>query len=216
MNENKAQESKKVKTMKAIARTYFVGALTGSFIHIVTASEKMGGEGVEAYATPFMIDGLAVMGMIMRHEDFSKKTNKIGFRIQLLCGSMSLAMNVYAGLGHSIFGILFGIAIVSCFVLAEWLVDNIEGREVDEQAEKDQKAKAQAAADALAAAELVRQAEQAARDAAAAIAWKANCNHPTECASETQCASKAKAQKTRKATARKAQREAKVLEGMLA
>lgn len=215
MNQNESiQDSKKVKTVKLITKGYFAGALTGSFIHIVTAAEKLGGHGVEAYATPFMIDGLAVIGMIMRSDDFSKRTNKIGFRLQCVMGSLSLAMNVYAA--HSLFGVLFGIAIVGLFILAEWLSDQIEGRWVDEQAEKDRKAKEQAAADALAAADLVRQAEEAAKAAAAADAWKALCSHPTQCTSETQCASKAKAQRTRKSTIRKAQREAKVLESMIA
>lgn len=121
--------SKKVHIVKGITKLYFAGALTGSFIHIVTAAEKMGGHGVEAYATPFMIDGLAVMGMVMRSDDFSKRTNKIGFVLQCVTGSMSLAMNVMAA--NSLFGVLFGIALVACFILAEWLTDQIEGREVD-------------------------------------------------------------------------------------
>ena len=143
MNEN-IQESRKVKTVKAIVKGYFAGALTGSFIHIVTSAEKMGGHGVEAYATPFMIDGLAVIGMIMRSEDFSERTNKIGFRVQCVTGLMSLAMNVYAA--KSLFGVLFGIAVVACFILAEYLGGVIESREVDKREENAKKAAAAAAA----------------------------------------------------------------------
>jgi len=187
-NSGRGSEMNKVKMVKGITKLYFAGALTGSFIHIVIAAEKLGGSGVEAYATPFMIDGIAIIGMVMRGEEFSTRTNKIGFRVQCVMGAMSLAMNVYAA--HSLFGVLFGIAIVGLFVFAEWLKDQIEGREVDE----------------------VAQAQQA-------IAWQAACSHPTKCGTAERCASKtaatAKAKKTnaKKARVRKAQEKA--LESLL-
>ena len=179
----------KVSMMKAITKLYFVGALTGSFIHIVTSAEKMGGEGYEVYATPFMIDGLAVMGMTMRSDDFSKRTNRIGFKVQCFTGAMSLGMNVYAA--NSLFGVLFGIALVALFVFAEWLCDQIEGKEVDTTKEAE---------------EIVK----------AASAFLANCNHPTTCTSAGQCDSKNKAQRTRKAKTRKAKQQVKVLQDMIA
>ena len=186
----------KVSMMKGITKLYFVGALTGSFIHIVTSAHKLGGEGIEAYATPFMIDGIAVMGMAMRSEDFSKRTNKIGFRVQCITGAMSLSMNVYAA--NSLFGILFGIALVGMFVFSEWLCDQIEGREVDDAAVN---------AAAIAAAEAA---------IAAASAFLNTCTHPTTCTSATQCESKNKAAKTRIRKARIAKQEIKVLERMAA
>lgn len=189
MNANtKIQESKKVKTVRAIARTYFGGALVGSFIHIVTAAEKLGGHGVEAYATPFMIDGLAVIGMVMRSPDFSERTNKIGFRVQCVMGALSLAMNVYAA--HSLFGVLFGVAIVGMFVFAEWLTDQIEGR----------------GADAL------REAEATVN---AASAFLANCSHPTTCTTAAKCASKTKASKTRTRKARQLKAQNRALQSLM-
>jgi len=185
----------KVSMMKGITKLYFAGALTGSFIHIVTSAHKMGGEGVEAYATPFMIDGIAVMGMAMRSDDFSKRTNRIGFKVQCVTGAMSLAMNVYAA--HSLFGVLFGIALVGLFVFAEWLCDQIEGKEVDQKADDDAKA---AEAEAI---------------VKAASAFLATCSHPTTCTSATQCESKNKAAKTRIKKARVAKQQVKVLEGMM-
>ena len=179
----------KVSMMKGISKLYFAGALTGSFIHIVTSAEKMGGEGVEAYATPFMIDGLAVMGMTMRSDDYSKRTNKIGFRIQCVTGAMSLGMNVYAA--KSLFGVLFGIALVACFILAEWLNDNIEGREVDTMNEAEAIVKA-------------------------ASAFLATCSHPTTCTTAKQCESKSKAQKTIARKAKAAKLQTKVLNDMMA
>lgn len=192
------QESKKVRTVRNIAKLYFVGALAGSFSHIVTSAYKLGADKwYEAWATPLLIDGLAVIGMIMRSEDFSKRTNKIGFILQCVMGSLSLAMNVYAA--NNLFGVLFGIALVGCFILAEWLKDNIEGREVDGREEQERQAKAaQLAAQAIVDAENAR--IQAEADALAA----------------KKAASIAKGKATRRRNAKiKAQQE-KALEGLLA
>jgi hypothetical protein len=178
----------KVSMMKGISKLYFAGALTGSFIHIVTSAEKLGGEGIEAYATPFMIDGLAVMGMVMRSDDYSKRTNRIGFKVQCVTGTLSLAMNVYAA--KTLFGVLFGIALVVLFVFAEWLNDQIEGREVD----------------------TTREAEAIVQ---AASAFLATCTHPTTCTTAAQCESKIKGAKTRAKKARVAKQQKRVLEGML-
>jgi len=142
MSKQDTQESKKVRTIRNITKGYFVAALAGSFSHIVTSAYKMGAEHwYEAFATPLLIDGLAVIGMIMRSEDFSKRTNKIGFVLQCVMGTFSLAMNVTAGWGN-LFGVVFGIALVACFILAEWLKDNIEGREVDSREEQERQAEA--------------------------------------------------------------------------
>jgi len=153
--------SKKVRIVKTIVKAYFVGALAGSFAHIVTAAEKLGGQGVEALAAPFMIDGLAIIGMVMRSDDFSKRTNKIGFILQCVMGAFSLTMNVIAA--NSLYGVLFGVALVSCFVLAEWLKDQIEGREVDLRAAAELKA-AKAAEEAVKI-QLALEAEEAAKRA---------------------------------------------------
>ena len=178
----------KVSLVKGITKLYFAGALAGSATHIITASHKMGGTGIEAMVTPLMIDGIAIIGMVMRSEDFSKRTNKIGFIVQCVMGAMSLAMNVAAA--HNLFGVAFGIAVVSLFIFSEWLGDQIEGREVD-----------------------------GAAAAAASIAWMAACSHPTRCASEAQCstkkAAKAKAQKTIKAKAKTRAIQAQALQSLL-
>lgn len=191
MSKQKIQESKKVKTVRAIVKLYFVAALAGSFSHIVTSAYKMGATvWYEAWATPLLIDGLAVIGMIMRSEDFSKRTNKIGFILQCVMGSFSLAMNVYAGLSQSFFGVAFGVALVACFILAEWLKDNIESREVDEE-----------------------------RETIALDVWKAACSHPTKCSTMGQCQTKtAAALKAKKTTAKKARArkvQEKALESLL-
>jgi hypothetical protein len=189
----------KVSLVKGITKLYFAGALAGSATHIITASHKMGGTGIEAMVTPLMIDGIAIIGMVMRSEDFSKRTNKIGFIVQCVMGAMSLAMNVAAA--HNFFGVVFGIAIVSLFIFSEWLGDQIEAREVDEKDAKAQQAAAAAAA------------------LAASVAWMAACNHPKQCGSEVQCetkkASTAKAARTRKQTAKTRKVQAEALQSLL-
>lgn len=123
----------KVKVVKAIVRLYFFGAIAASFAHIMTSAGKLGLDGWEQLATPFMIDGIAILGLIMRGDEWSKRTRKIGFRTQIAMGSVSLAANVHAA--HSVGGVIFGIGIVALFVFAEWLSDNMQTIDVDKAAE---------------------------------------------------------------------------------
>lgn len=137
----------KYRLVKGIVKTYFLAALAGSFTHIVDAAGKVGLVGWEQWSTPFMIDGLAIIGMIMRGEDFSRETRKIGFRVQCVMGLFSLIANVYAA--HTIGGVIYGVAIVALFIAAEWLAENMESAQVDR--DREAKAKRQAAAQKAAA-----------------------------------------------------------------
>lgn len=135
----------KVQVIKIIAKLYFLGALTGSFLHLIHAAQKGGLTGVEAYSVPFMIDGLALTALIMRGSEFSTRTRKIGFRVFLFTGSLSLAGNVFAA--SNIGGMIYGVAIVALFLGMEWLSDNIESAQAEQdakaaQAEMDKKAAA--------------------------------------------------------------------------
>lgn len=123
----------KVKIVATIVKLYFVGALAGSFVHIIAASEKLGLSGWEAWSTPFMIDGLVLIGMVMRSDDFSAQTRKLGFRVQMLMGAFSLAANVYAA--KNIGGVIYGIMIVALYIAAEWITDRIESAQVDRDRE---------------------------------------------------------------------------------
>jgi len=122
----------KVKIVSLVTRIYFLAAMTASFTHIITAAHKIGLTGWEAWSTPFMIDGLAVIGLVMRSEGFSKATRRTGFRTQITAGMISLVANVYAA--HNLGGIVYGVGVVALFLAAEWLSGRIEGAEVDEAA----------------------------------------------------------------------------------
>lgn len=120
---------RKVKIVKLIVRLYFLGALIASAAHIITSANKLGLTGIQAYSTPALIDGIAVIGLVMRSAQFSVRTRKIGFRVQMIAGLLSLTANVFAGdnAGERIYGVM----IVALFIFSEWLSDQIESAEVD-------------------------------------------------------------------------------------
>lgn len=118
----------KVSIAKLISRGYFLLALVVSFLHLVHAGFK-GGLTWESYLIPFMVDGIAVMGVMLRGEEFAKRTRKIGFRTQIAAGMLSLAGNLFAA--HNAGGMVLGAAVVVLFVFAEWLTDQIESAEAE-------------------------------------------------------------------------------------
>lgn len=137
----------RVKVIRAIVKLYFVAAIAGSFTHIIEAAFKIGLTGWEAWSTPFMIDGLAVVGMTMRSGDFSKATRKLGLRVQATMGAFSLIANVYAA--HNVGGVIYGVAVVALFLAAEWLAERLESADADrarELAERRSAASTKAAA----------------------------------------------------------------------
>lgn len=132
----------KVQVINVIVRFYFVAALAGSFTHIIEAAFKVGLSGWEAWSTPFMIDGLAIIGMVMRTEAFSKATRKLGFRVQVIMGVLSLVANVYAA--DNLGGVIYGVAIVALFLAAEWLSERLESAQADIEREAREKRSAAA------------------------------------------------------------------------
>lgn len=113
----------RVKAVKLIVRGYFFFAIAASFTHLITAAQKGGLAGWEAWSVPFLVDGIAIVGLIMRGEEFDTRTRKIGFRVQCGAGLLSLLGNVFAA--RNLGGAVFGVAVVGLFVLTEWLSDNM-------------------------------------------------------------------------------------------
>lgn len=118
--------------VKAIVKCYFIGAIVMSFIHIIDASHKLHTTGWQAFTWPFMIDGIAIIGMIMRGSKWSTETNALGFKVQMGAGLLSLAANIYAG--NTTGDVMTGIAVVALFVFAEWLSDRMVTRKEQEEA----------------------------------------------------------------------------------
>lgn len=113
----------KVRIVKAIVRSYFVAALIGSFTHVVHAAHKVGLHGWEMWSTPFMIDGIAIIGLIMRGDQFSDDTRRWGLITQYGAGTMSLIANVYAA--ENAGGMIYGVGIVALFLFSEFLSTKI-------------------------------------------------------------------------------------------
>ena len=130
------------KIVESIVKIYFVGAVVGSFSHVLESAHKLGLAGWEAWSLPFMIDGLAILGLVIRGEAFSKATRKIGLRVQCVAGAFTLAGNVYAASNAG--EVIFGIGIVTLFLTTEWLSHRLESAEADRAREAQAKRSAAA------------------------------------------------------------------------
>lgn len=140
-----------------IVKAYFVAALVGSFTHITVAAEYLGLHGWEAGIVPFLIDGMFVIAMVLRSETYSARTRRIGLRVQVAMGSLSLAANITAT--RSVGGVLLAVLLVGGMIFSEWLGDP---KQLKTAAREAAEAAAADAARIIAAAE----AEAAARKAA--------------------------------------------------
>jgi hypothetical protein len=180
-----------ISIVKGIVRGYFVGALALSASHTVHSFEKLGLDTGEQYVTPLAIDGIAILGLIMRGDKWSTDTRKIGLRIQIGAGALQLAANVYAA--SSTGGMILGVLVVALYLLAEWL----SGRMVTRDAELAAEALAEALE--IARAEEARiAAEKAKKNEAARLRRAANrtAKHSAEVAESRRIAKAAKALKT--------------------
>lgn len=189
------------KIIRAIVKLYFVGAVTASFTHLMNASVKLGAapQGWERIAAPVAIDLAFIVAMVLRSEQYASDTRRIGFRLMLVMGSISMAGNIYAG--SSAFGYIFGAMLPSFLLMSEWLITKIRTAAQERADERD--------------AAVVAEAEAI----AAAGAWRAQCSHPTRCTTEAQCrtkaAARAKAAKTRAHAARARKAQERALEALV-
>jgi hypothetical protein len=140
-------------TIWLIVKAYFVAALAGSFTHIIVAAEYLGLHGWEATIVPFLIDGMFLIAMVLRSETYSARTRRIGLRVQVAMGTLSLAANITAT--RSFGGTLLAVLLVGGMIFSEWLADGkqmktraqeIAETEAEEAARAARQAEAEAAA----------------------------------------------------------------------
>lgn len=128
----------------AIVRMFMLGTAGVSFSHIIATSHALG-LSWEAWTVPFLVDGLAVLGMIGRSHRFAAATQRAGLRLMAGAGLLSLACNVYAG--HNLGQRLYGVLIVAGFVVSEWYACKLRPAPVatDELAEAKRAVRSEAA-----------------------------------------------------------------------
>lgn len=146
------------RAMKAAAYGLFLAGLALSFTHIVGLFAMLGATTLTAYAMPLFIDVPTLMGRIARGDRFAKSTRKIGTKVQLVGGLISLTANVAAG--HSVGDKLAGVLIVGGYLFAEWFAGAL--RPVSDDTAAERKA---AAAEARAKGAATRAANKAKADA---------------------------------------------------
>lgn len=116
-----------------VVRMFMLGAAGVSFSHIIATSQALG-LGWEAWTVPFLVDGLAVLGMIGRSAKFAPATQRAGLRLMIGAGALSLACNVYAG--HNLGQRLYGVLVVAGFVVSEWYAAKLRPAETGPSAEE--------------------------------------------------------------------------------
>lgn len=121
-----------VRTVKLITRAYFLGCLAMSASHAVEAAHMAGLTGYEAYAVPVLVDGVAALGMTLRSETFSTRTQRDGLRVQAAMTAVSMIINVYAATSWG--GVVLGMALPGLYMAAEWLSGRVESATTEQAA----------------------------------------------------------------------------------
>ena len=111
----------------AIAKTvsigFMLGAAAGSFRGEVALGHTLGLTW-EAFTVPFLIDGMAVLGLLGRGREFAASTQRAGLIIAMAMGALSLACNILAG--HNLGQRLYGALIVGVFLASEWYATKLD------------------------------------------------------------------------------------------
>lgn len=120
------------RTVKGIAYGMFGTGLALSVTHIYDLFHGvLGSAALTAAAMPLFIDGLQVIGKLMRGESFASETRKVGFRVQVLGALLSLVANVISG--HALGDKIAGVVLVGGYILAEKLAEAIRPVQADVQ-----------------------------------------------------------------------------------
>lgn len=134
--QDKIRIARAVGRAKAIARIIGVGLLAyGLWLsrgHITEIGYAIGLSVFEAETLFVLVDIVALLGKLLTSRLFVAKTRRIGYKLMVVGGALSLAANVTAGLLHGGLGrALYGAGVVAMIVLIEYATVNIKGKTVN-------------------------------------------------------------------------------------
>jgi len=133
MNENTRENIKYYFVMAIVRGLYMPATLFLSFSHIVELGHMTGLTGRQAFIAPFLIDGFALIGMVLR-TFADEATRRFGLKMQITAMAASFAANIAAG--NNAGERAFGAAVVIAFIVAERAGEVVSKRHAIVKAER--------------------------------------------------------------------------------
>jgi hypothetical protein len=123
---------------------FLAAAAVGSYSNIVGLAHDLGVSSGHAWTTPFLVDGIALMGKLLRSRDLAPTAHRAGLRLMIFGGVLSLAANVLHG--HTWGDRIYGALLVVGFIVVERASDHLAPAPAVKVASPELKAKRSAAA----------------------------------------------------------------------
>lgn len=113
-----------IAVVKLIVWALLAYSMFTSATHITDTAHSLGLEGFAAYTLWVLIDIPAIVGKLLGGKAFAKSTQRLGFKLMVFSGLLSLACNIYAGdnLGQRGHGVL----VVAMFIILENVATKIK------------------------------------------------------------------------------------------
>lgn len=102
---------------------FLAAAAVGSFNNIVGLAHDLGVSPGHAWTTPFLVDGIALMGKLLRSRHLAKTAHRAGLRLMIFGGVLSLTANVLHG--HTLGDQIWGALLVVGFIVVERASDHL-------------------------------------------------------------------------------------------
>jgi len=128
----------------ALVYGFLAAAAVGSYGNIVGLAHDLGVSSDHAWTTPLLIDGVALMGKLLRSRNLAATAHRAGLRLMLFGGVLSLAANVLHG--HTWGDRIYGALLVVGFIVVERASDHLAPAPVAKPVDPDLTAKRKAAA----------------------------------------------------------------------
>lgn len=110
-------------TATVIVYGFLLGAAVGSFGNIVGLAEHIGVSGSHAWTSPLLVDGIALMGKLLRSHRLAPAANRAGLRLMVFGGVLSLTANILHG--HTLGDRIYGALLVVGFLIVERAAEHL-------------------------------------------------------------------------------------------